>query len=308
MRLLRGFGEQEHYTGGVLSIGNFDGVHRGHQQMLSSLVKRAQSTGVKAVVMTFEPHPIALLAPDRVPPRLTTLEHKAELLGQCGVDVMIAYPTDRDLLNLTPDEFFSQIVQQKINATGLVEGPNFCFGKDRTGDVDQLRSLCENAEITLSIVDAVTEGSAIVSSSVIRRAIESGRLAEAVEMLGHPYQVTGVVETGARRGRSLGFATANLTGIETMLPAIGVYAGRVVLEGVVHPAAVHLGPNPTFGENEQKLEVHILDFDGDLYGQSLSVGLLARVRDTMQFSDVSTLQSQLQEDIANVRHLCNHHY
>ncbi len=304
MKLLCGFGEQATYAGGFLSIGNFDGVHRGHQQMLSMLVAQAQESDAPAVVMTFEPHPISLLAPDRVPPRLTTLEHKAELLDECGVDVLIAYPTDRDLLNLTPDEFFEQIVLQEINACGLVEGPNFCFGKDRAGDIDRLRQLCDTAGLVLSIVDAVTEDAAIVSSSTIRAAIVDGRLADAVDMLGHLYQVTGMVEMGAGRGRSLGFPTANLTGVETMLPANGVYAGRVVLDGHPHAAAVHLGPNPTFAEDDQKLEVHVLDYQGDLYGQSLSVGLLAHVRDTMHFADVTALQSQLTKDIAVIRAIC----
>ncbi len=307
MKLLRSLDEQAVSAGGFLSIGNFDGVHRGHQQMLSTLVEQAKTAGASAIVITFEPHPLSLLAPDRVPPRLTTLERKAELLEQCGIDVLIAYPTDRQLLNLTPDQFFEQIVQQAIKARGLVEGPNFCFGKDRAGDVERLRELCDAAGLSLTIIDAVTEEQTLVSSSAIRAAIVEGRVADAVEMLGHPYRVTGVVEAGARRGRALGFPTANLTAVETLLPANGVYAGRVELDERTHPAAVHLGPNPTFAEDVQKLEVHVLDYQGDLYGQTLSVDLIAHIRDTMHFTDVTALQTQLTNDLSAVRQIVHHH-
>ncbi|MCA9077928.1 MAG: bifunctional riboflavin kinase/FAD synthetase [Planctomycetaceae bacterium] len=307
MKLLRSLDVQTDTAGGFLSIGNFDGVHRGHRHMLQTLVAQARSAGAPSVVMTFEPHPIALLAPDRLPPRLTTLEQKAELLEECGVDVLVAYPTDHALLALTPDEFFQQVVQERLNVRGLVEGPNFCFGKDRAGDVELLRELCDTVGLSLTVIDAVKDDTTLVSSSLIRSAIAEGRLSDAVEMLGHPYQLTGIVESGAGRGRSLGFSTANLTGLETMLPSNGVYAGRVELDGKSYAAAVHLGPNPTFAEQAQKLEVHLIDFEGDLYGQPLSVGLIARVRDTMQFAGVEALKSQLNFDLSAVRDICKTH-
>ncbi len=303
MKLLRGFTDPAAYSDGYVSIGNFDGVHRGHQKMIATLVQQSRADGVPAVIMTFDPHPIALLAPERMPPRLNTVEHKAELLEQCGVDVLIAYPTDRELLNLSPEEFVSRIVQSQLHARGLVEGPNFCFGKDRAGDVARLRSLCDEAGLSLTIVEAVTDGDAIVSSSAIRAAIGEGRMADAVAMLGHPYRLTGTVGTGAGRGRAIGFPTANLSDVETLLPRDGVYAGRVLVGGVSHAAAVHLGPNPTFAEEDRKLEVHIVDYSGDLYGQALSVDLIGRVRDTMPFPDATALQTQLKQDIATVRRI-----
>lgn len=304
MELFREFAGIERYRGGVVAIGNFDGVHRGHQQMIATLVSLAQAEGVPSVVLTFDPHPIALLAPGRVPPSLSTLPRKAELLGQCGVDAVIAYPTDLELLNLSPEGFFEQIVCERLNARGLVEGPNFCFGKDRAGDVDTLRLLCEQHGLRLTIVEAVAgDGGAIVSSSGIRRAIADGQLAEAVRLLGHPYRLTGVVETGARRGRQLGFPTANLTGISTLLPRDGVYAGRCSVGGQMYASAVHVGANPTFGEADRKLEVHLLDFSDDLYGTTLSVDLIDRVRDTMRFDDADRLKEQLQKDVATIRQL-----
>lgn len=304
MKLLRGFTDRAAYAGGYVSIGNFDGVHRGHQRMIAALVELARRDGAPAVVLTFDPHPIALLAPGRIPPQLSTVESKAELLDACGVDVLIVYPTDRPLLNLSPAEFFERVVRDELQARGLVEGPNFCFGKDRAGDVGRLQVLCEEAGMSLTIVEAVTEGGRIVSSSAIRAALQAGRLDEALAMLGRPYRLTGVVRPGAGRGQSLGFPTANLTDVATMLPADGVYAARAVLDGDVRPAAVHIGPNPTFAEQHSKLEVHLLDFAGQLYGRSLTIELLARLRATMQFPDAEALKRQLSEDVAVIRRLC----
>jgi riboflavin kinase / FMN adenylyltransferase len=305
MQLLRTFDKSDAYAGGYVAIGNFDGVHRGHQRMIGRLVEQARAAGVPAVVMTFDPHPIALLAPGRVPPSLSTLERKAELIEACGVDALIAYPTDQVLLNLTPEGFFQQIIRDRLQAIGLVEGPNFCFGRDRAGDIYTLQQLCDREGLQLTIVEAVPgNGVEMVSSSAIRKAIGEGRIAEAVAMLGHPYRLSGIVESGARRGTGLGFPTANITGVQTLLPPDGVYAGRCEIDTVIYPAALHLGPNPTFAEQTRKLEVHLLDFAGDLYGRTLSVDLIDRVRDTMRFGDANALQQQLQRDIADVRSRC----
>lgn len=305
MQLLRGFNDADCYRGGYVAIGNFDGVHRGHQQMIRTLVEQARAADVPAVVMTFDPHPIALLAPGRVPPTLSTLERKAELIASCGVDVLIAYPTDHTLLNLTPEEFFQQIILDRLEAVGLVEGPNFCFGRDRAGDVTVLRELCARSSLQLTIVDAVAgDDVEVVSSSAIRTAIREGRIAAAVAMLGHEYRVTGVVESGARRGAQLGFPTANLGGVQTLLPPDGVYAGRCKIGEQTFAAAVHLGTNPTFAEHVRKLEVHLVDFAGELYGRTLSVDLIDRVRDTMRFESTGALQQQLERDIETVRARC----
>ena len=245
MQLLHGFTAPDVYCGGFVAIGNFDGVHRGHQRMIAALIEQARQQSVPAVVLTFDPHPVALLAPGRVPPSLSTLDRKAELLRDCGVDVVIAYPTDHKLLDLSPEEFFTQVIRSELDARGLVEGPNFCFGKDRAGDVNTLQSLCDRYGLTLTIVEALTaDGDAIVSSSAIRRAISEGRIGEAVKMLGHPYRLSGIVEPGAKRGTGLGFPTANFGGVATLLPADGVYAGQCDVDGRTYAAAVHLGPEP----------------------------------------------------------------
>lgn len=301
MIVLRGFDESPAGRGGFLSIGNFDGVHRGHQAILSTLVARAKEAGAQAVVMTFDPHPIQLLAPDRAPPLLTTLRRKTELIAGCGVDVLIVVPTTLELLALTAEEFFDRIISERLAARGLVEGPNFFFGRNRAGDVSRLKQFCQTADRELAIVEPVNLGSQIVSSSTIRRAVSEGRMAEAVSMLGNPYQVEGLVSPGSRRGRDLGFPTANLTGATTLLPRDGVYAGIARLGSESHAAAIHVGPNPTFGEAVRKFEVHIIGYHGDLYGRSLCVDLLARIRETESFGGLEALRQQLQRDIARAR-------
>jgi riboflavin kinase/FMN adenylyltransferase len=301
MVLLRGLESPQHYRGGYASIGNFDGVHRGHQQIVRRLAERANRDGVPAVVLTFEPHPLQLLRPEHVPQRLTTLEQKADLLAKAGATCVLAYPTDRKLLQLTPDQFFDAILISELNAKGIVEGPNFCFGKDRKGDIDTLRDLCQSRGVELDVVSPIEEGEVMVSSSAIRALVAGGRMNEAVRLLGHPFRVCGRVIEGARRGRTIGFPTANLEGIETLLPGDGVYAGRLLIDGRFYAAAINIGPNPTFHETARKLEVHVIDFSGDLYGRLLEVDLVARLRDTRPFDGKEGLIRQLSEDVKAAR-------
>lgn len=305
MHIQRGFQAPEQYRDGWVTIGNFDGVHRGHQSMLATLVSHARRAGTAAVVMTFEPHPIALLRPRQTPPALSLLDHKLELFEKYGIDTTVVYPTDPALLRLTPDEFFRDIVLGKLNAIGLVEGPNFFFGHNRAGNVQTLRMLCDASGRSLDVVPPVIVNGQMISSSEVRSRISAGQIAEAVEMLGHPYRVRGVVGRGAERGRTIGFPTANLDGITTLLPPDGVYAGVCAIGGKVSPAAINLGPNPTFGEAGRKFEVHLLGFTGDLYGQTLDVDLLARVRDVVRFESSDALTQQLKRDLETVRALAN---
>lgn len=305
MHIQRGFQQPDQYRGGWVTIGNFDGVHRGHQSMLAELVQRSRSARTPAVVMTFDPHPIALLRPQQTPPALSLLDHKLELFEQHGIDTVVIYPTDHALLQLTPDEFFQRIVLGELNAAGLVEGPNFFFGHHRAGNVDTLKALCEAAGRTLEVVPAVIVNGRMISSSEVRSRIAAGQIAEAVEMLGHPYRVRGTVGTGAARGRTIGFPTANLEKITTLLPPDGVYAGRCSINGTAYSVGINLGPNPTFGEAARKFEAHLLGFAGGLYGQTLDVDFLARVRDVVRFESSDALKQQLNQDLDTVRALAN---
>jgi riboflavin kinase / FMN adenylyltransferase len=303
MNRFKGFGDRQRYRGCVLSIGNFDGVHRGHQVILGRLIESAREAGVPAVVLTFEPHPLTLVSPENCPPRLTTADRKAALLGECGVDVVIEYPTDWDLLQLSPEEFFERFVVEEFAARGLVEGPNFNFGRGRSGNVETLRHLCGERGMSLEVVTPADDGEEMISSSRIREALTAGHVERAASLLGRSYCLSGTVGDGAGRGRVLGFPTANLQRIETLIPADGVYAGTLSTDTARWPAAIHIGPNPTFQDGERKVEAHLLDFSGDLYGQSAELEFLHRVRETRRFADQAELQAQLQTDVARVREL-----
>jgi riboflavin kinase/FMN adenylyltransferase len=197
-------------------------------------------------------------------------------------------------------EFFGRVVVEQLDARGLVEGPGFCFGRDRRGDIDVLSVLCRDAGIRLDVVDPATAGGEAISSSRIRTLLARGDVESAAELLGRAYSVRGIVVAGEGRGRELGVPTANLSQITTLLPADGVYVGAAEIAGGRQPAAVHVGANPTFGQRDPKVEVHLLAFDGDLYGQELTVEFLERVRGTIEFDTVDLLREQLSADIEAV--------
>ncbi|RPI90034.1 MAG: bifunctional riboflavin kinase/FAD synthetase [Planctomycetaceae bacterium] len=291
--------------GWFFAIGNFDGVHLGHRAMLAQLRKRANAAGAPAVVLTFEPHPIAILRPAQAPALLTTLERKLELLEAAGVDCTIAYPTDRALLDLSARAFFDDIIAGRLATRGLVEGTNFQFGKGRAGTVDLLRDWCRTAGIACDILPPVSVDNRLVSSSEIRGAIARGDVAEAALLLGAPYRISGTVVRGESRGASIGFPTANLDRVATLLPAHGVYAGRARCDDGWFAAAINLGPNPTFGEAARKFEAHLLDYAGNLYGQHVEVEFVAWLRNTQAFAGVEHLIEQLKKDVARTQALVN---
>jgi len=284
--------------GGAVSIGNFDGVHRGHEQILTSLRAQAERVGGPAIVFTFDPHPVRLLRPEQAPPPLTWIDRKAELLAELGVAALIAYPTDEALLQLSPTEFFAQIIRQGLDARALVEGPNFYFGHNRAGNVATLETLCVADGLTLEVVPPVTLGGEIVSSSRVRALVAAGDVGTAAALLTQPYRIRGMVTHGAGRGAKIGFPTANLAAVDTLIPANGVYASRAFVAGQPWPAAVNIGPNPTFGEQARKIEIHLLQFHGSLYGQPLEVDFLSRLRDIQPFGSVDLLKAQLRSDVA----------
>lgn len=291
--------------GGAISIGNFDGVHRGHARIVERLLASAQRLGGPAVIFTFDPHPVRLLRPEAVPPPLTWTDRKAELLAELGVDAVIAYPTDQALLALSPAEFFEKIVRTALAARAMIEGPNFYFGHRRAGDIGTLQALCEAAQMTLEVVEPLVESSELVSSSRVRELIHQGDVGAAAAMLTRPYRIRGLVTHGAGRGHTIGFATANIEGIDTLLPAQGVYAGRAHTASGVWPAAINIGPNPTFGEQALKVEVHLIDFADSLYGEPLEVDFLARLREIRPFASVDALKTQLASDVAQARKIAS---
>jgi riboflavin kinase/FMN adenylyltransferase len=249
-------------------------------------------------VFTFDPHPVRILRPEHCPPPLTWTHRKAELLARLGVDWVVAYPTDVPLLRLSAREFFERVVVNSLDARAMVEGPNFFFGHNREGTIDVLRQLTGESGIDLEIVEPISVEGQLVSSSRIRQLIQQdGAVGRARQLLTAPYRLRGIVTHGAGRGAKLGFPTANVEGIDTLLPAHGVYCGLAILGERRLPAAINIGPNPTFGETASKVEVHVIDYDEPLYGRPLEVDFLDRLREIRPFASADELVTQIRRDV-----------
>lgn len=291
---------------GVVTVGNFDGVHRGHQQMLKTLRCIAAEQSAPGVVVTFDPHPLSLLKPDDPLPRLTSIERRVALLQEYGADEVVVLPVTQQLLRMSADDFFSEIIINRLAAVGMVEGPNFHFGRDREGNVDYLKDLCEQAKITFQIIRPVEDEGQMISSSRIRNLLGEGRLLDAVAMTGHAHRISGVVSKGAGRGNTIGFPTANLNDIPTMLPFNGVYAGTADIDGTRYVAAISIGPNPTFDDHRLKVECHLDGFTGDLYNRDLDIDLLTEIRPLCSFDSVEKLIEQITSDVQQCRLQARH--
>lgn len=289
---------------GALTIGNFDGVHLGHLALLQELKRQARKLDGPAVVLTFDPHPLQLLRPEQFKPVLTALDDRAALLQANGADHVLILRTTRELLQRSAQEFFDTVILTQIGARALVEGGNFAFGRDREGTIEKLHDFCGNAGVMFTIVPSFrTQDGVSVSSSRVRGALEIGDVREAARLLGRPYRLRGTVAEGSRRGHKLGFPTANLENIPTLVPRDGVYAVRVH-KGKDHWAgAANVGPNPTFGEQARKVEVHVIGFQGNLYGERLGIDFIARLRDTRAFDGVDKLVEQLKLDVREAERL-----
>jgi riboflavin kinase/FMN adenylyltransferase len=287
--------------GGALAVGNFDGVHLGHAALLTALVRQAHLHSGPAVALTFDPHPLQLLRPGQTPPALTTPAERTRLLLELGADHVVTLHTTPELLRLSAEEFFTEVIRGRFGARAMVEGLNFGFGRGRAGSVETLGKLCTEARIALTIVPPVQLDGGEVSSSRVRAALQAGDVESAERLLGRPYRLHGTVGVGQRRGATLGFPTANLNDLQTLAPGDGVYAARASHGGSTWPAAVNVGPNPTFGENARKVEVHLIGFAGDLYGRPLAVDFVRRLRDTKPFGSVTELVEQLRRDVEAAR-------
>ena len=284
--------------GGVVSLGKFDGVHRGHTAVLEQVKAHSVRLGVPAIAATFSVQPIAVFKPQLAPIPLCTFSEKVKLLQEIGIDTLVQIETDEKLLALSAEEFFQLFFVEKMGVRWLVEGHNFLFGKNREGTPDLLQKLCKNHGIGLDIVSPIFADGQEISSSRIRILIREGQIEAANALLTKPYRLTGQVVHGEHRGRTLGFPTANLDEIQTVLPKPGVYACTCQAADKTHKAAVNIGFNPTFGQQEHpKVEAYLLDFEGDLYGKQLHLDFHNRIRDIVKFESRETLIEQMNRDV-----------
>jgi len=284
-------------------VGSFDGVHLGHQEVLREIARRAESAGRASVLVTFEPHPLEVVNPQAAPLLLTTDPERREMLAQLPLDYVLLVRFDRRLASLSPEEFVDQVLLDRCQMRELVIGHDHGFGRGRSGDVETLRRLGALRGFDVDVVEVVDIGEQHVSSSRIRRAVAGGDLATAARMLGRPYQVSGRVVEGERRGRMLGVPTINLADIpaQKLLPPDGVYAVRVEWRGGRAEGMMNQGPKPTFQDGRRSLEAHLFDFDGNLYGEWVRIEWVERLRDVERFPSVEALKQQLDRDRTRAR-------
>lgn len=284
--------------GAVWAIGNFDGLHRGHQALFARARELAARSGTAAGVLTFSPHPARVLNPPLAPPLILTEEEREAGIAAAGMELLCVLRFDRALASLPADEFARRVLVEGMGARGVVVGEGFRFGHRAAGTVEDLRR--HVAEV--AVVPPVTEGDLVCSSSKIRELVLAGKVEAAARLLGRPYQLAGKVVQGDMRGRTIGIPTANLETRRELLPKVGVYATRALLaDGRAFPSVTNIGLRPTFGGQGVRIEAHLLGFDGDLYGQVLRLDLVERVRDEMRFSSAEALVAQIHEDIAAAR-------
>lgn len=288
-------------TGAIVTIGNFDGVHLGHREIFRKIVADAAEIKKKSVVITFDPHPQKIIHPERRPFfLLTPLQEKLDLIASCGVDAVILLTFSRAFAEITAEQFVEDILWEKLHLSKLFVGYDYVFGKGKSGNAKFLRKSGEKFGFAVEEIHVVKTDGMIASSTNIRLSILAGNVRLASEMLGRPYSVSGVVVKGYRRGTDMGYPTANIKS-EKVIPATGVYAVFAELAGVRHRGVINIGKNPTFGNEETSAEVHLLDFEGDIYGENITLFFMDRLRDEQKFHSPKELGRQIQRDIEKAK-------
>ncbi len=287
----------------VLALGNFDGMHRGHSKIVDRVRRGADERGASAIAMTFDPHPSQIVRPDKAPPLLMTTAQKLDALARAGMQGVAIVRFTRELAQWDPETFVRTVLVEWLHVSEVWVGANFLFGHDRAGNFSSLRSLGARYGFRAEKIDPVRYKDFVVSSTRIRRLVSEGRMDEAGALLGHYYTIAGDVVHGSHRGRTLGFPTANLCTANELVPPRGVYATTLAVDGVVHPSITNIGSRPTFESAEEVIEAHALDFDGDLYGATVRLGFVLRLRDERKFESVEALRAQIATDREQARDL-----
>ncbi|HZI93591.1 MAG TPA: bifunctional riboflavin kinase/FAD synthetase [Patescibacteria group bacterium] len=286
----------------VVAIGNFDGVHLGHQKIIEKVTQRARTLQGTSILMTFDPHPLTILRPAGRPPLIVPMSEKIKLLSMLGLEILLIVPFTREFANLLAEKFVEEILGTKLKAKEVYVGANFHFGRGGVGDLELLRSEGAKFGIQVERVPVVLYDSQPISSTRIRENIERGSVERATAMLGREYAIRGLVVHGRGRGAGLGFSTANLSTDNELIPAQGVYVTRVEAEGGSHPSVTNIGDRPTFGERERVIETHLLDYAGpELYGRTMRLSFCMRLREERRFESPAALSAQIKKDVAATR-------
>jgi riboflavin kinase/FMN adenylyltransferase len=288
----------------VLALGNFDGLHRGHLKIVERVRRGAAEHGGTPMAMTFDPHPPRVVRPDKAPPLLMTLPQRLDALERAGMRAVAVVRFTRELSQWEPETFVRTVLVDWLHVSEVWVGANFLFGHDRSGNFSLLRTLGQRYGFRADKIDPVRYKEFVVSSTRIRRLVAEGRVDEAGALLGHPYALAGTIVEGRRRGRELGFPTANLRTDNELIPPHGVYATTLTVDGIVHAAITNVGVNPTFGESgATTIETHVLHYNHELYGQRVQLGFVQRLRDERRFEDVDALRAQIEADCRRAERL-----
>ena len=288
----------------ILTIGNFDGVHKGHLILFDKVKEKARAIGGQSAVMTFEPHPVKVMMPGNGPPLITPTTQKLKLINDAGIDVIFQIPFTKQFATISACDFVRNILVEKIGIKGIVVGYDYTFGHNREGNIELLKKMGTDLGFSVTMVGQVKVEDMFVSSTFIRKLVQDGNLPDAKKLLGRNYQICGTVVKGKDRGaRLLGFPTANLKVIDDLTPKTGVYAVTVLIEDKSYYGVTNIGYNPTFGNDELSVEVHILDFSGDLPAKTIRVNFIKRLREEKTFESVEALSKQIGRDIVQARKL-----
>jgi riboflavin kinase / FMN adenylyltransferase len=307
MRIVRGLKNfTERLPSPVLTLGNFDGVHLGHQAIFRKVVARARELGGTSIAFTFEPHPLKVLAPERSPKLLNTFHGKMKLLSTAGIEVVICANFTRAFADQNPDDFAREVLYEKIGVREVYVGYDYAFGKDREGSIDSLKRMGRTYGFTVGVVEAVRVNGVVVSSSSIRDLIASGKIEDAAGLLGRHYMIEGDVVHGARRGQQLGYPTANLKTTNELIPGDGVYAVLASIDGRTYKGVASIGVRPTFDAGPVSVEVYLFNFQGDLYGKQMDVTFIKHLRDEEKFPDAESLVRQIRKDVEDAKLALDH--
>jgi riboflavin kinase/FMN adenylyltransferase len=291
------------FTNSVITLGNFDGVHRGHQELVRKVMARAREIGALSLVVTFRPHPLKILAPEKCPPLISIYEEKIRLFEKLGIDVLVKIPFTMEFASMSPEDFVRDVLCDTLGAREIFVGYNYRFGKGRRGNTDMLKRLGKELGFVVRIVDQISVEGEVVSSTKIRDLLKRGSVEHAARLLGRSYAITGIVVRGDGRGKLLGFPTANVVPKHSIIPSHGVYAVRLLVRDKMYDGIANIGLRPTFNKKEPTIEVHVFDFSEDIYGEEISLYFVGRIREERRFGGADELVSQIHSDIAAAREM-----
>ena len=287
----------ERFNKSIITLGNFDGLHLGHQELIRKIILRAKESGGLSMVVTFRPHPLKILAPEKCPPLISIYEEKIQLLEKLGIDVLVKIPFTLDFSKMEPREFVHDVLVDLLGAKEIFVGYNYRFGKGRKGNMQMLRDLGKELGFIVREVEQVSLNGEVISSTRIRQLLINGEVEHAAKLLGRPYALCGIVVKGDGRGRGLGFPTANLASRHSIIPSNGVYAVRLLVRDKYYNGIVNIGMRPTFDAKSMAIEVHIFNFDEDIYGEEMTVYFAGKIREEKKFVSAEALIDQIKADI-----------